>query len=96
MASVQEPPGAVYRHTIHLDMEDLKRLGIEDMPIAGTEFHVEAVGVVCHSSTHDHDADGDVDGVCVTLQVTDMGVMFGEAPELADTDGDAAHRLYGG
>jgi hypothetical protein len=90
-----EPPAIVYRHSIHLDEEDLKALGIEDMPTAGTEFHLEGIGTVCHASTSDFDADGDVDGVCVSLTLTHMGAEFGDSPALKDKDKDYAKSLYG-
>lgn len=56
-----------------LGQEQLEALGL-DLPPAGTELHIEAVAIVTSSSTEDPDADGDVDFVNVSLQLTQLGV----------------------
>jgi hypothetical protein len=81
--------------SLMLDMEALEALGIDDMPNAGTEFHLEAMGVITHSSTSDPDADGDVDSCCLSLQVTHLGLEHEKEPPLRDTDKDRAARMYG-
>ena len=80
---------------LHLDMEALEALGIDPMPTAGTEFHLEAHGVITHSSTSDPDADGDVDFCNLALQVKHLGFEHEESPPLKDTDADRATRMYG-
>jgi hypothetical protein len=92
---VEEKPFYPYGLALNLDMEALEALGIEEMPSAGTEFHLEAHGCITHSSTCDPDADGDVDGCCLTLQITHLGFEHGEEPERKDTDRDHAQRMYG-
>jgi hypothetical protein len=85
-----------YGLALNLDMEALEALGIEGMPSAGTEFHLEAHGCITHSMTCDPDADGDIDGCCLTLQITHLGFEHGEEPERKSTDEKHAKRLYGG
>jgi hypothetical protein len=81
--------------TLNLDMEALEALGVDPLPTAGTEFHLEAHGVITHSSTSDPDADGDVDGANLTLQVKHLGFEHEAEPPLKDTDHDRAGRMYG-
>jgi hypothetical protein len=81
--------------SLMLDSEALAQLGIDDLPNAGTEFHLEAMGVITRSSTSDPDADGDVDSCCLSLQVTHLGFEHDEEPPLRDTDKDRAARMYG-
>ena len=95
MAPVAPGPCYPYGLTLNLDAEAIEALGITELPTAGTEFHLEAVGIITLSSTADPDADGDVDGINLTLQLTHMGFEHQASPALKDTDGDRASRLYG-
>jgi hypothetical protein len=92
------PAESYYPHglSLTLGMEELEALGIEGLPTAGTEFHLEALGVITACSTMDPDADGDVDHVCLTLQIKHMGFEHEESPPIRDTDEDRAKRMYGG
>lgn len=98
LTDVAAPPSATspepyypYGLALNLDAEALEALGIDDVPMAGKEFHIEAFGVITNSSTSDPDADGDVDSVNLTLQIKHLGFEH-EAEE--DKQGPAA-RLYG-
>jgi hypothetical protein len=62
-----------YGLRITLNEAQLDALGLE-MPPAGTELHIEAMATVTRSSTEDPDADGDIDFVCVEMQLTRLGV----------------------
>lgn len=77
--------------TLTLDAETLQALGVEGVPTAGTQFHLEAFGSVTYSATMDPDVDGDIDNVMLTLQITHMAF---EHEDEEDTEG-AAGRLYG-
>jgi hypothetical protein len=57
-----------------LGMEQLAALGYTELPPAGTEVRIEAIGVVTKASSEDPDADGDVDYVSVEIQVKEMGL----------------------
>jgi hypothetical protein len=90
-----------YGLRINLNQEQLDALGIKGLPAAGTTMHLEAVAVVTRSSTEDPDADGDVDYVCLEMQVTELAVEEGEAGEDEDDDEDdgdgstgRAERMY--
>jgi hypothetical protein len=88
-----------YGLRLNLNQEQLEALGIKGLPEAGTTMHLEAVAVVTRSSTEDPDADGDVDYVCLEMQVTQLGVEEGEADEDEDEEEDGkddrAERMYG-
>jgi len=92
-----EPKAQCYPYglTLNLDAEAIEALGITALPTAGTQFHLEAFGVITMASTSDPDADGDVDHVNLTLQLTHMGFEHEASPEMKDTDSDRATRLYG-
>lgn len=80
-----------------LNQEQLAALGYTDLPPAGTQVHIEAVGVVTRSCTEDPDADGDIDYVSVEIQVTAMALEEeGEGDEEDDDEksGDRAARMY--
>jgi hypothetical protein len=90
-----------YGLRINLNQEQLDALGIKGLPAAGTTMHLEAVAVVTRSSTEDPDADGDVDYVCLEMQVTQLAVEEGEGgeDEADDEDqdkkvDDRAERMY--
>ncbi len=83
-----------YGLCLRLDMEELAKLGIDldKLPTAGNGFHLEAMGVIKRSATEDPDADGDIDCVCLELQITHMALEH-EAAEAAPKD--HAKRMYG-
>lgn len=88
-----------YGLRLNLTQEELEKLGYTSLPPAGTEVHLEAVGCVVRSSSEDPDCDGDVDYLCVEVQITQLGVAEGgkdkdeDAP--AKVPGAAAEKLYG-
>ena len=63
-----------YGLRITFNEPQLEALGFKSLPVAGTPIHLEAIAVVTRSSTEDPDADGDVDYVCVELQLTQLGI----------------------
>lgn len=63
-----------YGLRINLREPELAALGMSGLPPAGTKLHLEARAVVTRSATEDPDADGDIDYVCVELQLTELGV----------------------
>lgn len=69
-----------YGLRITLNEKQLEALGME-MPTAGTNLHIEAHAVVTRAATEDPDADGDIDFVCVELQLTELGIEGGESEE---------------
>lgn len=89
-----------YGLRINLTQDQLGKFGYKDPPPAGTTLHIEATGVVIRSSTEDPDADGDIDFLCVEVQITQMGMEESAATAGSDSDDDAgsagkANRLYG-
>lgn len=86
-----------YGLKLTLNEAQLEALGLE-FPEAGKELHLEARAVVTKASTEDPDADGDVDFVCVDLQLTHLGVEDGEEKEEPENKVErrerAASRLY--
>lgn len=87
-----------YGLRINLSQEQLKALGYSDLPPAGTTLHLEATGVVTRASSEDPDADGDIDYLCVEIQITEMGVEETGLTAGEDADGDSAgkaNRMYG-
>lgn len=86
-----------YGLRLTLNEEQLVALGLTQLPTAGVTLRLEAVAVVTRSSTEDPDADGDIDYVCVELQLTELGV---ELEEIADDENavekrdKGAKRLY--
>lgn len=87
-----------YGLRLHLNQEQLAALGYAELPPAGTSLRIEAVGVVTRSSSEDPDADGDIDYLCVEVQITEMGLEEEEASTGEDSDRDAgerATRMYG-
>jgi hypothetical protein len=91
LQQVVYPPGLRLR----LDAEQLEALGITEPPPAGTRWQIEATAVVTHSATEDPDADGDCDGICVELQLTELGVEESDDTPASDKLNDrAAVALY--
>lgn len=86
-----------YGLRITLHEEQLEQLGLEGLPPAGTKMHIEAVAVVTRSATEDPDADGDIDYVCVELQLTQLGCEIdgeAEAGNKVERRHQKAARLY--
>lgn len=86
-----------YGLRLNLNQEQLAALGYQELPPAGTTLRIEAVGCVVRSSSEDPDADGDIDYLCVEIQITEMGIEEEEASagKDDDSDGDRAGRMYG-
>jgi hypothetical protein len=80
----EAPNPSPYGLRLTLNQDQLAALGFKDLPKAGTEVHLEAVAIVTRSSTEDPDADGDVDYVCVELQLTELGCEVDAEPEPAE------------
>lgn len=94
-------PNCEYPYGLRLNLgaEQLAALGIE-LPKAGTEFHLEAMATVTRASTEDPDADGDIDFVCLEMQITELGVEEGgksEEPKEnpVEVRDSKAKKLYG-
>lgn len=83
-----------YGIRLTLNQEQLEALGYDGLPPAGTMLRVEAVGCVVRSSSEDPDADGDIDYLCVEVQITEMGIEEEQASAGANSDGRAG-RMYG-
>lgn len=83
-----------YGLRLNLNQEQLAALGYDSLPPAGTTLRIEAVGCVTRSSSEDPDADGDIDYLCVEVQITEMGIEE-EAPSAGKEGGDRAGRMYG-
>lgn len=79
--------GGDYPYGLRLTLNEaqLEALGME-MPQAGTKLHIEAQAVVTRSSTEDPDADGDIDFVCVEVQLTALGIEEGGKKEESAVD----------
>lgn len=81
-----------------LTMEELKKLGYDEMPPAGTELRLEAVACVVRCTSEDPDADGDCDYCSVELQVKELGIEEEDEADDDDDDEDGegrAERMYG-
>lgn len=87
-----------YGLRLTLNEEQLVALGLAALPVAGTKLRLEAVAVVTRSSTEDPDADGDIDYVCVELQLTELGIEEeeSEGPNAEERTKQATKRMYGG
>lgn len=87
-----------YGLRLNLNQEQLAAVGYEELPPAGTKLRIEAVGVVTRASSEDPDADGDIDYLCVEVQITEMGIEEEGESTGEDSDRDAgerAGRMYG-
>lgn len=82
-----------YGLRLNLTQDELAKLGYTELPPAGTELRLEAVGCVVRSSSEDPDADGDIDYLCVEIQITELGVEQ-EGEEKEDKSGGRAERMY--
>lgn len=74
-----EPSKYPWGLQIRLEEEELKKLGIKDLPQVGGELHLAVIAKVTGVSENTM-ADGDYD-CCVTLQLTMMQVVMNESAE---------------
>jgi hypothetical protein len=84
-----------YGLRLNLSQEQLEALGYDELPPAGTEVRIEALGCVTRASSEDPDADGDIDYLCVEIQITEMGLEEEGESAGEDEDEDRAGRMYG-
>lgn len=87
-----------YGLRVTLHQEQLEALGFKELPKAGTKMHLEAMTIVTRSATEDPDADGDIDYVCVELQLTQLGIEEDGEPEpenKVERRQKSAAKLYG-
>lgn len=100
MASIAMPACSPYPYglRLHLTQTELEKLGYEGLPPAGTKVRIEAVACVTRAASEDPDADGDIDYLCVEMQITELGIEETAASEGEDSDddGDRAARMYKG
>lgn len=82
-----------YGLRLHLTQVELEKLGYDGMPPAGTKVRIEAVACVTRAASEDPDADGDIDYLCVEMQITELGIEEEEG-ESDEGDGDRAERMY--
>jgi major coat protein len=82
-----------YGLRLHLTQVELEKLGYDGLPPAGTRVRIEAVACVTRASSEDPDADGDIDYLCVEMQVTEMGIEE-EGESSGQDGGDRAERMY--
>lgn len=87
-----QPNPYPYGLRLNLTHEELKRLGYEELPPAGTEVRIEAIGVVTRAASEDPDADGDIDYLCVEIQIKELGVEEEGEDGEDDEDEEAEHR----
>lgn len=73
-----------------LNGPELEKLGLDELPEAGTEVTLGARAIVTRAATEDPDADGDIDQVCVELQITHLGL--GDEEEKDENPVDARDR----
>lgn len=97
--AVPMPSCGEYPYGLRLKLNEAQLAALElEMPTAGTKLHIEANATVTRSSTEDPDADGDIDYVCVELQLTELGVEEAEGPEEDEDPAEgrlkAAQKLY--
>ena len=77
-----------YGLRINLSQEQMEALGMTGLPVAGTTVHMEATAVVTRASSEDPDADGDVDYLCVEMQITEMAIEDAADPDEDDDEGE--------
>lgn len=85
-----------YGLRLHLTQVDLEKLGYDGLPPAGTKVRIEAMACVTRASSEDPDADGDIDYLCVEMQITELGIEETEASAGSDEAGGRADRMYKG
>lgn len=98
MATPYVPCPYPYGLRLNLAQDDLQKLGYTELPPAGTMLRIEAIGCVTRASSEDPDADGDIDYLCVEVQITQMGLEEEGESAGEDKDDDAAvgraERMY--
>lgn len=77
-----------------LTQEELEKLGYDGLPPAGTEVRIEARACITRAASEDPDADGDIDYLCVEMQITELGIEEESESSGEDSDGDRAERMY--
>jgi len=77
-----------YGLRLNLTGDDLDRLGYGELPPAGTVLRLEAVGCVTRAASEDPDADGDIDYLCVEIQIIELGMEEEAASSGVDSDSD--------
>ena len=90
------PDGPDYPYGLCLSLDEitLKKLGIEELPEIGDEFHIYAVCRVTRVSASASENGFSSQGV--ELQITEMGAMHeDDAEEQGDAFSKAASKLYG-
>lgn len=79
---------------LNLGKEELAKLGIDELPEIGDEFHIYAVAKVTRVSASA--SEGGEDSKGIELQITHMGAMHeDDAEEKGDAFSKAAQKLYG-
>lgn len=75
---------------LHLDEDEMKKLGLKEMPPVGTEYPIEAVCKVIGTSERETQ-----DGKRATLDVQIIAMAIGDDEEPDTPQGKAAKTLYG-
>lgn len=88
-APVCDPPKYPYGTCLYLCEDELKKLGIKEMPAVGTEIPIQAVAKVVGTSERETQEGS---RKTLDLQITKMG--FGIEEEPTTTMGKAAKKLY--
>lgn len=83
-----EEPDEQYSYGLQIRLEDsqLEKLGIKEMPKAGSYLTIRAIACVCSTTVSESDDSGE--HKCLTLQIEQMEVS-------KDQESDAAKKLYG-
>jgi hypothetical protein len=84
---VPDEPRYPWGTSLHLDEDELKKLGIEEMPSVGTEFPITAVAKVTGTSERETQ-----DGSRATLDLQIVKMALGDEDE---EQSPAAKKLYG-
>lgn len=92
MSMLDSPPGP----RLTLDHNALVKLNVSHVPAAGTEVLVQGIARVVHASTSDHDADGQLEAICVVLEFDLNETEVDPIPEerRPESREGAARRLY--
>lgn len=98
-AKSMEPPEYPWGLQIRLENEELKKLGIKDLPEVGEEYHLEVVAKVTSVSENQY-GDGRTER-CVCLQICMAGVQLDESAadekrEGKETPASEAREVRGG
>lgn len=91
MKPQMEGPDYPWGLCLNLGKDEMDKLGIEELPEPGDEFHVYAVCVV--TNVHSSASESGDESKGITLQITAMGAMHEE--EMDEGKGDPASILYG-